>query len=101
MRVLPSRIVLCGCWWFDPSEVRDRRRWLLTSSLLDASAHAEFTQYSSCLIDGALEQFLDCSDALGVQALLRFHRPEVHERVNELLLLFWRHHCQVYNPECM
>src|SRR5579862_1806665 len=48
-------------------------------------------QYGACVIHRAVQDALDCPDALRVQALLRLNRTQVHERVTDFLLLLGRH----------
>jgi len=38
-----------------------------------------------------MQDLLDCTDALGVQALLSLHRTKMHERITHKLLLLRRH----------
>jgi len=38
-----------------------------------------------------MQDFLDYTDGLGVQALLSLHRTKMHERITDKLLLLRRH----------
>ena len=38
-----------------------------------------------------MQDLLDFTDALSVQALLSLHRTKMHERITDKLLLLWRH----------
>ena len=59
--------------------------------LLDALAHAQLSERSPCVRQGAMQDLLDFTDALSVQALLSLHRTKMHERITEKLLLLRRH----------
>jgi hypothetical protein len=48
---------------------------------LDALAHAQFSERSPCVGQGAMEDLLDLTDALSVQALLSLHRTKNYERI--------------------
>jgi hypothetical protein len=54
---------------------------------LDPLAHAQLSERSPCVIHGAVQDLLDCTDALSVQPLLSLHRTQMHERVTDKLLL--------------
>jgi hypothetical protein len=43
-----------------------------------------------------MQDLLDRTDSLGVQALLSLHRTKMHERITDKLILL-RRHAQVYN----
>ena len=51
-------------------------------------AHSQLSERSPCVVQGAIQDLLDCTDALGVQALLSLHRTKMHERITDKLLLF-------------
>ena len=57
----------------------------------DTLAHAQLSERSPCVVQGAVQDLLDFTDALGVQALLSLHRTKMHERITEKLLLLRRH----------
>ena len=59
--------------------------------LLDPLAHAQLSERSPCVVQGAMQGLLDCTDTLGVQALLSLHRTKMHERITDKLLLLRRH----------
>ena len=59
--------------------------------LLDPLAHAQLSERSPCVVQGAMQGLLDCTDALGVQALLSLHRTKMHERITDKFLLLRRH----------
>jgi hypothetical protein len=42
-----------------------------------------------------MQELLDFTDALSVQALLSLHRTKMHERITEKLLLFRRHQASI------
>jgi hypothetical protein len=65
---------------------------------LDALAHAQLSECSPCVIQGAMQDLLDLTGALGVQALLSLHRTKIHERVTEELLLLRRHRPSIQCP---
>ena len=46
-----------------------------------------------------MQDLLDLTDALGVQALLSFYRTKIHERIAEKLLLLRRHGPSIQCPE--
>jgi len=58
---------------------------------LDALAYAQLSERSPCVGQGAMQDLLDFTDALSVQALLILHRTKMHERITEKLLLLRRH----------
>jgi hypothetical protein len=58
---------------------------------LDAPAQAQLSERCPCVGQGAMQDLLDFTDALSVQALLSLHRTKIHERVTEELLLLRRH----------
>ena len=58
---------------------------------LDPPAHAQLSERSPCVVQGAMQDLLDCTDALSVQPLLSLHGTKVHERVTDLLFLLRRH----------
>ena len=58
---------------------------------LDQLSHAQLAECSPCVIQGALQDPLDCADAFGVQALLSLDRAKMHERITNKLLLLRRH----------
>ena len=58
---------------------------------LDPLAYAQLPERSSCLVQGAMQDLLDCTDAFSVQALLSLHRTKMHERVTDKLLLLRCH----------
>jgi hypothetical protein len=59
--------------------------------LLDPLANAQLSERSPCVVHGAMQDLLDCTQTLGVQALLRLHWPKMHERITDKLLLLRRH----------
>ena len=59
--------------------------------LLDPLAHAQLSERSPCVVHGAMQDLLDCMEALGVQALLSLQWPKMHERITDKLLLLRRH----------
>ena len=63
---------------------------------LDQLAHAQLAECSPCVIQGALQDPLDCANAFGVQALLSLHRTKMHERITDKLLLFRRHQPSIH-----
>src|SRR5689334_22418987 len=58
---------------------------------LDPLAHAQLSELSACVVQGAMQDLLDCTHALGVQALFSLHRTKMHERITDKLLLIRRH----------
>jgi hypothetical protein len=58
---------------------------------LDQLARAQLAECSPCVIQGALQDPLDCPDAFGVQALLSLHWTNKDERITDKLLLLRRH----------
>ena len=58
---------------------------------LDALARAQPLERSPCVGQAAIQDLLDLTDALCVQALLSLNRTKMHERITEKLLLFRRH----------
>jgi len=54
---------------------------------LDPLAHAQLSERSPCVVQGAMQDLLDCTHALGVQALFSLHRTKMHERITDDLLL--------------
>jgi len=58
---------------------------------LDPLAHAQLSERSACVVQGAMQDLLDCTHALGVQALFSLHRTKMHERITDKLLLIRRH----------
>jgi hypothetical protein len=77
--------------------------WLITfdrcGRFLDALAHAQLSERSPCVIQGAMQDLLDLTDALGVQALLSLFGTKMHERITEKLLLLRRHRPSIQCPE--
>ena len=61
-------------------------------------AHAQLSEHSPCVGQGAMQDLLDFADALSVQALLSLHRTKIHERVTEELLLLRRHRPSIQCP---
>jgi hypothetical protein len=57
------------------------------SCLLDPLAHAQISERSPRFVQGAMQDLLDRTDALSVQALFSLHRAETHERVTDKLFL--------------
>jgi len=74
-----------------PPKVRLIRRLDRYGRFLDALAHAQLSERSPCVGQGAMQDLLDFTDALSVQALLSLHRTKMHERITEKLLLLRRH----------
>ena len=58
---------------------------------LDQLSHAQLAECSTCVIQGAVQDLLDCADAFGVQALLSLHWTNIDERITDKLLLLRRH----------
>jgi hypothetical protein len=58
---------------------------------LDPLAHAQLSERSPCVVQGAMQDLLDRTDALRVQALLSLHRMKMHERITDKLLMLRRH----------
>ena len=58
---------------------------------LDPLAHAQLSERSPCVVQGAMQDLLDCTDAFSVQALLSLDRTKMHERITNKLLLLRRH----------
>lgn len=58
---------------------------------LDPLAHAQLSERSPCVVQGAMQDLLDRTDALRVQALLSLDRTKVHERITDKLLMLRRH----------
>src|SRR5579883_1658543 len=65
---------------------------------LDALAHAQLSERCLCIGKGAMQDLLDFTDALSVQALLSLHRTKTHERVTEELFLLRRHRSSIQCP---
>src|ERR1700758_1509994 len=65
---------------------------------LDALAHAQLSERGPCVIQGAMQDLLDFTDALSVEALLTLHWTEIHERITEKLLLLRRHRSSIQCP---
>ncbi len=57
----------------------------------DPIAHPQLSERSPCFIQGAMQNLLDCKNALSVQALLSLDRTKMHERITNKLLLLRRH----------
>ena len=75
----------------DPPKVRLIEMLEKCGGFLYALAHAEFPEHSPCVVQRAMQDLLDCTDALGVQALLGLHRTNMRERITDKLLLLRRH----------
>jgi len=54
---------------------------------LDLLPHAQLSERSSCVFQGAMQDLLDLADAHSVQALLSLHGAKTHECVTDMLLL--------------
>ena len=54
---------------------------------LDPLAHAQLSERSPCVVQSAMQDLLDCTDALSVQTLLSLQRTKMHERITDKLLL--------------
>src|SRR5579863_7780841 len=65
---------------------------------LDALAHTQLSERCPCVGQGAMQDLLDFTDALSVQALLSLHRTKIHERVTEELFLLRRHRPSIQCP---
>src|SRR5260370_39072932 len=78
--------------------------WLITLAercwrFLDVLVDAQISECSPCVIQGAMQDLLDLTDALGVQALLSLYGTKMHERITEKLLLLRRHRPSIQCPE--
>ena len=58
---------------------------------LDPLAHAQLSERSPCVVQGAMQDLLYCTDAFSVQALLSLDRTKMYERVTDKLLLLRCH----------
>ena len=58
---------------------------------LDPPAHAQIPKRQPCVVEGAMQDLLNCTDALCVQAQLSLHRTKTHQGITDKLLLFRRH----------
>ena len=54
---------------------------------LDLLPYAQLSERSPCVVQGAIQDLLDYTDALSVEALLSLHGTKMHERITEKLLL--------------
>jgi hypothetical protein len=81
-----------------PPKVRLIRRLDRYGGFLDALAHAQLSERCPCVGQGAMQDLLDFTDALSVQALLSFHRTKIHERVTEESFLLRRHRPSIECP---
>jgi hypothetical protein len=57
------------------------------SCLLDPLAHAQLSERSPRVVQAAMQDLMDWTDTLSVQALFRLHRAATHQRVTDKLLL--------------
>ena len=62
---------------------------------LDPLAHAQLSECSPRLVRRAMQDLLDCTDALGVKAELRIQRTKINQRITDKLLLFRRHQSSI------
>jgi hypothetical protein len=67
-------------------QIVDRR-----GRFLDPLAETQIPERKSRLVEGAMENLLDGTDALEVQSLFRLDRAKMHERITDKLFLRWRH----------
>ena len=74
-----------------PPKVRLVKLLDRSGRFLDALAHAQLSERSPCVGQGTMQDLLDFTNALSVQALLSLHRTKMHERITEKLLLLRRH----------
>jgi hypothetical protein len=58
---------------------------------IDSLAEAQLSKRCPCIGQSAMQDLLDFTDALSVQALLRLHRTKMHERITDKLLLLRQH----------
>jgi hypothetical protein len=65
---------------------------------LDTLSHAQLSERDPCVGQSAMEELLDFTDALSVQALLSLHWTKIHERIKENLLLLRRHQPSIPMP---
>ena len=58
---------------------------------LDALAQAQLSERSPGVGQGTVQDLLDFTNTLSVQALFSLHGTKMHERITEKLLLLRRH----------
>jgi hypothetical protein len=74
-----------------PPEVRLVKMLERCGRFLDPLARSQLPERSPRVVQGAMQDLLDRTHALDVQALLSLHRTKMHERITDELLSLRRH----------